>query len=168
MALSGEAAYLRTFAEKMAHPSFRPGFRLSLLDILILFVGLTGSVFLGSRILSAGLIVGFVVLHFFLFCNVFRISRPPELIWASVFVALAAITIFTGLPGWVVTFTTAIILSTFLIWRETKREDYHGIYWERWNPSLPDWWESRQANPIGEQDGSGQPATRSESKFSHD
>lgn len=147
----------------MAHPTFSPGFRLSLVDILILFVGLIGAVFLGSQILWAGLIIGFVVLHFFLFCNVFRISRPPELIWASVFVAFAGITIFTGFPGWVVTFTAAIILSAFLIWRETKREDYHGIYWEQWNPSLPDWWESRQTNANGEPDKAAQSTTRQHS-----
>ena len=128
----------------MTTPTFSPGFRLSLFDVLILLGGLMGSIALGMRIWWAGMVVALVVVHFFLFCNVFRISRPPELIWAAAFVALAGSTIVTGLPGWVATPVLAVALSTFLIWRETRKADYHGICWKRWNPGLPDWWETHR------------------------
>ncbi len=146
----------------MAKSKFNPGFRLSVFDVFILCAGLIGAFIFGAKIWWGGMIVGFVVLHFFLFCNVFRISRPPELIWAFVFTMLAGATILTEFPGWIATPIIAIALSSFLIWRETKREDYHGIYWERWNPSLPDWWESRHETSNGEQVGPDQPPTRSE------
>lgn len=134
----------------MGTSTFSPGFRLSLFDVLILCAGLIGSIILGTQISWAGMIVGFVVLHFFLFCNVFRMSRPPELLWASAFIGLAGATILIEFPGWIATPIIAIALSSFLIWRETKREDYHGICWKRWNPSLPDWWESRHVTTNGE------------------
>ena len=37
-------------------------------------------------------VVGFVVLNFFLFCNVSRIPRCPELIWAVPFEPFAVVT----------------------------------------------------------------------------
>lgn len=123
---------------------FKPGFRLSLTDVLILCVGLIGVIILASQIWSMSLIIAVVVLHFFLFCNVFRISRPPELIWASVFIVLAGSTIITETPSWIVTYSISIFLSVFLIWREVKKPSYHGVCWKKWNPNLQEWWESQQ------------------------
>lgn len=148
----------------MSTSKFSPGFRLSLFDVLILCAGLIGTVVLGAQIWWAGMMVGFVVLHFFFFCNVFRISRAPELIWASAFIALAGATILTEFPGWIATVTIALFLSSFLIWRETKREDYHGICWERWNPMLEDWWQVRYARSNDKDIAAGQPHPGSESK----
>ena len=88
-------------------------------------VALPGAIALGSRI-WLGYLVAFVFLQFFLFCNVFRISRTSELIWAVAFLALAGATYYTDYPGWWNTCIATAILSTLLIWRETKRPDYHG------------------------------------------
>ena len=33
----------------------------------------------------------FVLGHFFLFCNIFRVPRKPELIWAASFISIATI-----------------------------------------------------------------------------
>ena len=90
-------------ARKMGTSTFSPGFRLSFFDVVILFAGLIGAIVLGVQIWWAGMIIGFVVLHFFLFCNVFRISRPPELVWAAVFIVLSGFTILTEYPGWIAT-----------------------------------------------------------------
>lgn len=149
-ACSAATVFLRRSPEKMGASRFRPGFRLSLFDIVILCAGVMGSAFAGLQLWWAGMIVGLVVLHFFLFCNVFRISRAPELIWAAAIVALAGATILTDYPGWIATPILAVALSSFLIWRETKREDYHGVCWKKWNPGLPDWWQARQKNNNGE------------------
>ena len=125
--------------------TFAPGFRLSRFDILILSTGIIGSAFAATQAWWAGAIIGFVVLHFFLFCNVFRIARKPELIWAAAFLLLAGSTILTGVPGWITAFPLSGALSIFLIWKETKNPGYHGIAWNHWNPNLPTWWEQKHS-----------------------
>jgi len=124
----------------MSKRQFKPGFRFNLLDGIILLTGGLGAVYFGIHIWWAGALIALVVLHFFLFCNVFRISRPPELIWAGAFTVLCGSTILTGLPGWTVACLCSLGLATLLIFRETRRPDYHGVCWERWNPNLPEWW----------------------------
>ena len=127
--------------EVLNHPDFQPGFRISPLDSVILCAGLVGSILLGWLVWWAGFTVGFVVLHFFLFCNVFRIPRGAELIWSAGFIVLAGSTIITEFPGWIATVVGSIVLSSFLIWRWTKSEHYDGIFWERFNPKLAKRWE---------------------------
>ena len=119
--------------------------------MVILITGLIGAIILGLQIWWAGLSIGLVVLHFFLFCNVFRISRFSELIWAGTFIVLAGTTILTEYLGWIATSVLAITLSSFLIWRETKKDNYHGIFWKAWNPTLPDWWKTNREWPPNEQ-----------------
>src|SRR6476646_9700374 len=85
-------------------PRFKPGFQLSVLDVIVLIAGTWGSWFMGREVWWAGVMVGFVVGHFFLFCNVFRISRASELIWAAAVVILSGATIAMGFPGWPATF----------------------------------------------------------------
>ena len=128
----------------MTDPSFNPGFRISVFDMLVLGVGIVGALVVSNKIGWAGLAIGFVLLHFFLFCNVFRISRTSELVWAAAFLTLAVSTVQTELPGWKPTFTIALFLSSTLIWIETKREYYHGIFWKKLNPGLPQWWKSNR------------------------
>jgi hypothetical protein len=100
-----------------------------------------GGILLGTNIWWAGFAVAFVVLHFFLFCNVFRISRSAELFWAGAFLLLAGSTLLTGLPGWVAVILGSIALSSYFIWRETKKPSYRGICWKQWNPDLRGWWD---------------------------
>ena len=84
----------------MAASNFAPGFRLSSLDVFVLVGGTVGVTVLFTVMWWYSLVVGLVLAHFFLFCNVFRVSRPLELLWASVFVVLAGATILWGLPSW--------------------------------------------------------------------
>ena len=130
---------------------FKPGFRFSLLDILILIIGFFATFILSIQLWWIGMVIGIVVSHFFLFCNVFRISRSPELIWAAVFTVLAGTTILTGFPGWTITVALSITLSSFLIWRESKKPGYHGICWKTLNPALPEWWKESQGINKSEQ-----------------
>ena len=94
-----------------AAPKFAPGFRLSVFDVMILTAGIGSAAGLGKEYWPASLIVLTVVGHFFLFCNVFRISRRPELLWAGVFTLLAGATTVTGFPGWMISIS-ATALST--------------------------------------------------------
>lgn len=123
--------------------AFQPGFRLSWLDVAVLLVGATGAAMVARIDLTLALIIGFVVIHFFLFCNVFRLSRPPELIWAAAFTACAAATMTLSWPGWNVTFVGAAVVSTLLIAREMRKPHYHGVFWQRLNPGLEAWWTAR-------------------------
>lgn len=120
---------------------FKPGFRLSVPDVLVLLAGGAGAWLLWRELWWAGLVVAFVVGHFFFFCNVFRIARGPELVWAGTFVLLCSATILTEFPGWTMTITLSLLLTLMLIVREMRRPSYHGIGWQRVNPDLRRWWE---------------------------
>lgn len=123
-------------------PQFQPGFRISTLDILVLVIGIGSAVAVWQAIWWVGFVILFVLAHFFLFCNVFRVSRVPELVWACLFVLLAAATILADVPGWVGTIVASLALTIVLIVREIRLPSYHGIAWRHWNPGLPEWWES--------------------------
>jgi hypothetical protein len=136
---------LSQFRLSMPRP-FAPGFRFSILDGVILAAGMSAVVF-APRDLA--IVAAMAVGHFFLFCNVFRMSRPPELIWAATFTALSAVNLCWGVPGWPVLIPAAIVLAAVLIALETKKPRYHGVGWRRLNPGLPEWWarQSSRAEP---------------------
>ena len=113
-------------------------------DALILIGGVTGTIILGSKLWQTGVIVGFSVGHFFLFCNVFRIERRPELYWAALFILLTTATVVTGFPGWMITLGGSLGASAGLIVLEMRKPSYHGIVWKRINPNLHTWWQERQ------------------------
>ena len=119
----------------------KPGFRLSLKDIIILIIGVGASAYFATDEIIISIIVLFVLGHFFLFCNVFRISRPPELFWAAVFIFLSMLTLTVGYPGWITTFSSSLILTLIIIFREIKLPAYHGILWHKINPELKQLWE---------------------------
>ncbi|HKS16915.1 MAG TPA: hypothetical protein VJU16_06355 [Planctomycetota bacterium] len=125
---------------------FAPGFRLSAFDVLILVGGTGAAIALATVHLWTGLAVGFVVAHFFLFCNVLRMSRRLELIWAAVFTALA---VGAGLAwlSWKFVFPISLAVTLVLAVTELRLPSYHGVGWKRINPRLPEWWESTTNNP---------------------
>jgi hypothetical protein len=129
----------------MAERTFQPGFRLSALDVVILIVGGIASAYSMSIDRWLGIAIAFVVLHFFLFCNVLRMSRPLELIWAAIFAALAVATISWNLLSWpiVLAISSAVTIIVALI--EMRRPSYHGVGWQQLNPRLPEWWQSATA-----------------------
>ena len=124
---------------------FAPGARLSGLDIGVLVATAAGCGWLGMEsapVIAFGL--AFVVGHFFLFCNIFRIRRKPELIWAAAFTGLSAATVLAGRPGWGATFLTSGVLTVVLVALEMHHPSYHGLFWQRINPRLSDYWRSQQ------------------------
>ena len=125
--------------------AFAPGFRLSVLDMTILTVGVTVAFALANAVCWWGFVFGFVLVHFFLFCNVVRMSRPLELAWAAVFVFLAAATIALGTPGWRVTVSISLIATVAVVFVQIRKPSYHGVGWRWINPELPNWWESRES-----------------------
>ena len=118
---------------------FKPGFRISRIDLLVLAIGalLAGYCYPHSKVVS--LIIIFTVGHFFLFCNVTRMSRVPELIWSSIFLCFAGLSVSTGHPSWLITFSLSTAVTLILILLEIRKPCYHGIFWQILNPNLPNW-----------------------------
>jgi len=125
----------------MPHPEFKPGFRFSAIDALILVAGALGAWIVSFRIGWLGFVIAFTVGHFFLFCNVFRIARFLELIWAAIFLFLTRFTVVSGRPGWTVTTLVSLGVTVLVVRAELRRPSYHGVGWRRFNPNLPQWWD---------------------------
>lgn len=128
----------------MVAPKFQPGFRISKIDVAVLVFGAISTAVLWPMIWWVGFIIAFTVAHFFLFCNVFRISRPLELTWAAIFVVLTLGTVSFGVPSWGVTIGASLVMTATMIAIEMRKPSYHGILWQRVNPNLPQWWAEQQ------------------------
>ena len=134
----------------MPTPAFAPGFRCSTFDALVLILGAVASLALGMITWWMAFVIGFTVAHFFLFCNVFRISRASELLWAAVFVALCSATILVEKPGWLVTAAISLAVTVLIVILEMRKPAYHGIGWRTLNPGLQSWWESRYREAMSQ------------------
>jgi len=133
----------------MKQAAFAPGFRLSVADVFVLFGGTISAIVLSMYVWWWGFIPAFVLAHFFLFCNMGRIARPLELIWAGVFISLAGTTIAFEMPGWLVTVPVSLFVTVVVVVVEMRKPSYHGVGWQRINPGLPEWWEARVAEKDG-------------------
>jgi hypothetical protein len=125
----------------MDNPRFRPGFRLSVFDVLLLGLGTFGALRLWPNDRWLALIVVCVVGHFFLFCNIFRISRGLELLWGAVFVGVTLGTRQFHIEGWIAWFLPTLAMTVVVVVIEMRKPSYHGIAWRRINPHLREWWE---------------------------
>ena len=114
------------------------------MDIVILAVGAIAAASVSFLDRWLALAIAFVVGHFFLFCNVLRMSRPPELIWASVFAGLVMLNAVFGALSWPPVFVIASSLTIILAVLESRRPSYHGVMWRWLNPGLPQWWAGHQ------------------------
>lgn len=123
---------------------FSPGFRLYRTDLVVLCIGAIAALGIGSVDSAFGWVIAFTAGHFFLFCNVLRMARSRELIWAGVFLGLAVSSLTQGQPslGWTfcITFAVTVIISVV----QLRHPAYHGIAWQYFNPNLPQWWEAKQ------------------------
>lgn len=124
----------------MAAPSFQPGFRISAIDCIVIVVGTIVSVALWSTAWWIGFVIAFVVGHFFVFCNIFRVARPLELAWSGIFIAITYCTITFDNPSWPITISASLFATAIVIIIEMRKPSYHGILWQHINPNLPRWW----------------------------
>ncbi|WLE97112.1 MAG: hypothetical protein QTN59_20860 [Candidatus Electrothrix communis] len=123
---------------------FSPGFRLSVIDVIVLFLGTIGSILLHSMENPLSLVVLFTLAHFFLFCNVLRMCRRFELIWAALFLLLSVNTILFSMPNWLGTTLIMLGITAVLTVLHMRQPSYHGIFWKQINPELPQWWAKQQ------------------------
>lgn len=106
------------------HPTH--GFRFSATDALAIVV-CAGVTYFGLPIVGPLVwFCPFVLGHFFLFCNLFRIRRTPELVWAGGFLAIVAGCLIANVSVlhamWLVLPLTIGVLTY-----SVRRSDYHGI-----------------------------------------
>jgi hypothetical protein len=106
----------------------------------VLVLGTVATIALWPTTPWLGFVVAFVVGHFFLFCNVFRIARSLELCWSGIFVVLTYGTIAWEMPSWPVAIAGTLLTTAVVIGIEMRKPTYHGILWQRINPQLPQWW----------------------------
>ncbi|NDH05109.1 hypothetical protein EBX93_04170 [bacterium] len=132
----------------MTEKKFNPGFRISIMDSFVLMVGVLATCYFGMRIWQVGLVIAFSVTHFFLFCNVFRIRRIPELIWAASFMVLVFLTIFFDFPSWFVSMMLSLVVSIVIVFLEFRQPSYHGVFWWKFNPQLENWWNSEMKRKL--------------------
>jgi len=123
---------------------FNPGFRLSIVDSMVLLIGIFSSVLVYNSLALASFFILFVLGHFFLFCNVIRMSRLPELIWASSFLLLSLSAALYNKPDWPIVALVSLTISSILIVLEIKKPSYHGVFWQKINPELKQWFENKQ------------------------
>lgn len=124
----------------MAEVKFQPGFRISVIDGIVIVSGTIAAVSLWPTAWWIGFVVAFVVAHFFVFCNIFRVARPLELAWSGIFIVLTYCTITFGIPSWPVSIACSLTATLAIIAIEMRKPSYHGIFWQRINPGLPQWW----------------------------
>ena len=122
---------------------FKPGFRLSILDIIVLIVGILGVWYFREISPEFSSVILFVVCHFFYFCNITRMSRIPELVWATCFVLIYGAGVFYGMVTVNEAFIISIIVTLVLTFLEIRKPSYHGIFWLKINPNLKVWFENR-------------------------
>ncbi len=114
----------------------RPGFRLSVRDVIVLGFAGGAAWWLWPRSVLAASLVLTVVGHFFLFCNVFRVPTRLELTWATLFLLnVVGFSQFGSLTP--VNYLFAQLPITLIILALTLRHaNYHGILWSKVNPDL--------------------------------
>lgn len=112
------------------------GVRFSWTDAVILVMAVTGTIGTYSFTDGYSLLILFVVLHFFLFCNIFRIRRTPELVWAGIFLLNASVWILLDhLSLWGIA-STQFVFTVIVIVNEFRNPNYHGVFARQINPHL--------------------------------
>jgi len=115
------------------------GLRFSVTDGVVLVVA--ALLTLGTYSITAGfsLLILFVVLHFFLFCNVFRVRRKPELIWAGTFLLNCAGWLLAGQLNIRGMMGGQLVITVLIIASELRKPYYHGIFARRINPHIDEY-----------------------------
>jgi len=119
------------------------GLRFSISDAIVLALLACSTVVVYQINESFAWLVGIASMHFFLFCNVFRVRRRREIIWAVLFVLNAGFWFLLGRINWFAVLACQIPVTAGVIAWEIKTPRYHGIFANRLNPRLEDYLERR-------------------------
>ena len=119
------------------------GFRFSSTDAAALLAFGSAIAILHRFGSSLSWIVAIIASHFFLFCNVFRVVRRRELIWAAAFVMNVAFWLALGRLEWFNVLACQLPITAGVIAWELKATRYHGVFAARLNARLTDYLEGR-------------------------
>ena len=109
------------------------GFRFSWADAVAVIVCAVATWLAWPWVGSLAILMPYVLGHFFLFCNIFRIRRKAELIWAGVFlVNFAACSLLGRLEIAVPLLAQLPVTIAALVW-EIRQPTYHGIVCRKLN-----------------------------------
>ena len=103
------------------------GFRFSVTDGVAVLLCVVATYVLWPAIGPFSLLLPYVLGHFFLFCNVFRVRRRPEVIWAAIFVVNFAVWVLVGGVGISGPFLTQLPVTVVLVALECRQPTYHGV-----------------------------------------
>ena len=81
--------------------------------------------------------------HFFTFCNVFRIVRRRELIWAGLFILNSGLWTWFDQLTWPHVLLCQLPITVTLVVADMRGPGYHGILAGRINPRLSEYLEQR-------------------------
>ena len=110
-----------------------PGFRLGVFDgVFLLLYGVAGWFYSAELPRLSGLAT-VVVVHFFLFCNVFRIRRSFELIWTGMYLLNVMIFMVTDSFSVFGVVLAQSPVTVILIALEMRSPRYHGVLHRRIN-----------------------------------
>jgi len=119
------------------------GFRMSAADIAALAAFGVLVVVLRHKESSLWWLLALAAIHFFLFCNVFRLLRRRELIWAGFFVGNVALWTVSGRLDLFNVLACQLPVTVGVLAWEIKAPRYHGIFAARLNPRLNEYLQGR-------------------------
>lgn len=107
--------------------SFSPGFRCSLGDLAFLGLAAVATWKSADFIGIWAAVIPFVVGHFFLFCNVFRVGTRRELAWTGIFIVNAGLCLSREIPSpvWLCLAQAPFSLAVLVL--AVRDPGYHGL-----------------------------------------
>ncbi len=119
------------------------GFRFSLADALALLC--LGGVAMGLHKVpnESWWLVTLAGGHFFLFCNVFRVRRNFELIWAALFVINVTAWLCVEKLEWTNVMACQFPITAAFVFADLRSPRYHGVFARAVNPRLTDYLDGR-------------------------
>ncbi len=115
------------------------GFRLSMIDVVVLVASAAFTIGLWQPTATYSYIGLLVVLHFFLFCNVFRIPRRPELIWGACFLLVCCVCLIADVYSPLIVTLSILPFTLATIGWCFRQPSYHGVLAKLINPRLDDY-----------------------------
>ena len=104
------------------------GMRFSILDGVVLVLGSAATWLLWRLIGHFALLLPVTLVHFLLFCNVFRIRRGSELLWAGTFVLNFGSWVFSGSFSWWPVLAIQTAITGAILFVEIRHPRYHGVF----------------------------------------
>ncbi len=115
------------------------GLWLSVFDAGVLATGAIATAFAWRAVGVFALLIPFVIGHFFLFCNIFRVPRNLELTWAATFIVGAALWLSVAIvPLWLVISVQGLVTVSIIV-LAMRRPSYHGVFSRRLNPHIDEY-----------------------------